>query len=191
MIDYQWPYAEMDKKDISSEIKEFEKNVNLYSKIESFFSELFQTHVILMPSGRASISLLIKYFKTNRSHIVFAPKWTSHCVWDMITRFANPSIDCSEKCDTIIAVHKWGNIEKLSKQYAANIIEDSVDSLIINSKSLFPNNGDFEIISLPKIIGSYTGGLILVKNKEKANSLRSHIADDIELGKHQTRLRLR
>ena len=185
MIDYQWPYCEMKKKTISPEITGSVKNIGLYSKIESFFSELFQTHVILMPSGRSSISLLIKYFNINRRHIVFAPKWTSHCVWDMITRVANPTIDCSDKCDVIIAVHKWGSIEKLVKQYPAHIIEDSVDSIVTNYKSLFPNNGDFEIISLPKIIGSYTGGLILVKTKEKADALRSGIIDRLELGQHQ------
>ena len=34
------------------------------------------------------------------------------------------------------------------------IVEDSVDSLIVNKKALFPNKGEFEIFSIPKIIGT-------------------------------------
>ena len=168
---------------------DMKRNIGLYHKIEDFFSELFRVDVLLMPSGRASISLLTKHFHINRSQTVFAPKWTSHCVWDMITRFANPTIECNDKSDFIIAVHKWGNIEKLSKEYTAQIIEDSVDSIFIDRSTFFPNNGEFEIISLPKIIGSYTGGLVLIKNKKNVDQLRSYITGNIDLGNHQSKLR--
>ncbi|MEP6616491.1 MAG: putative PLP-dependent aminotransferase [Ginsengibacter sp.] len=187
MTDYQWPHPVIDHETFlqNNEVK----NILLYLKIEAFFSELFDLDVLLMPSGRSSISLLLQYFGTNRSKTIFTPKWTSHCVWDMITRLANPTIDCQHGCDTIIAVHKWGQIEKLSSKYSANIIEDSVDSIFTKNSTYFPNDGEFEIISLPKIIGSYTGGLILVKNKKNVENVRSYINQNIELGKHQSKLR--
>jgi len=39
----------------------------------------------------------------------------------------------------------------------------------LNKKALFPNNGEFEIFSLPKIIGSISGGLVITKNKRFIN----------------------
>jgi len=166
------------------------KNGTLYHTIESFFSNIFGTEVILMPSGRAAISVLLKYYGMNRSHTVFAPKWTSHCVWDVITRLANPTSEYASTNNTVIAVHKWGQVEKISQPANQVVIEDSVDSLILDSSTLFPNNGDFEIISLPKTIGSYTGGLILAKDSLKAKALRSFIQENIPLGVHQSGLRL-
>jgi putative PLP-dependent aminotransferase (TIGR04422 family) len=190
MIDYQWPHAELDKVSIFTGTNDPVKNRELYHQIESFFSNLFNVDVILMPSGRSAISALLKYYGLNRSHTVFAPKWTSHCVWDMITRLANPESVYSSTCNGAIVVHKWGNIEKLSQPANHIVIEDSVDSLILDTSTLFPNNGDFEIISLPKTIGSYTGGLILARNQQKASELRSFIRENTPLGVHQSGLRL-
>jgi hypothetical protein len=54
-------------------------------------------------------------------------------------------------------------------------IEDSCDSLIENNKDLFPNLGDYEIISLSKIMNSISGGIILHnKNAIKINNQKSN-----------------
>ena len=36
---------------------------------------------------------------------------------------------------------------------------------MLTKKGFFPNNGNFEIFSLPKIIGSISGGLLVTKDK--------------------------
>ena len=54
----------------------------------------------------------------------------------------------------------------LKKTIKTIIIEDSTDSIHLNKKSLFLNtNSKFEVVSLPKIISSYSGGLIYTKDK--------------------------
>lgn len=191
MTDYQWPNPALSPNYVFTKNSDSQINLDLYRKIESFFSQLYDLDVILMPSGRASISLLLRYYGLNRSHVVFAPRWSSHCVWDSITRVANPTINCDESCNLIIAVHKWGQIEKLDRIYKCSIIEDSVDSIVTNNRTWFPNNGDFEIVSLPKVIGSYTGGLILCKDSITAKTLRSLLVEDIDFAIYQSELRFR
>ena len=90
----------------------------------------------------------------------------------------------------IIAVHKWGQVEKYSTTRTELIIEDSVDSLCTSPSTLFPNDGTYEIFSLPKIIGSYSGGLIVTKHEELAREIRNLRCDREELSLHQARLRL-
>jgi putative PLP-dependent aminotransferase (TIGR04422 family) len=189
MIDNQWPYPKINSTDIFNTNIDSSDCVKLTSEIENYFKKIFDTEVILVPSGRAAISILLTYFNINRSHTVFAPKWTSHCVWDIVTRLANPITEFKADCDLAIAVHKWGKIEKFSNTVTSKIIEDSVDSIISSPKTLFPNNGDVEIFSLPKIIGSYTGGLIVVKVKKIADAIRESIKYNYELGSYQSKLR--
>ena len=182
MIDYQWPNPLKGNRS---------SNFFSQSEIEFFFKEIFKKDVILVPSGRAALSIILNFYNISRKDKVYAPLWTSHCVWDVITRIANPSTVLNEDNDVVIAVHKWGEVEKIDKQEIKKsiIIEDSVDSIIEDNCSLFPNDGQFEIFSLPKIIGSFTGGLIVVKNTEDYIKIKSTISENLEFAKYQSRLR--
>ena len=69
-LDYQWPssllnYSKHDN-DFSS------KSVgDSISRIEDFFTQYYGCHACLMPSGRSSISILLRYLNFDRSKTVF------------------------------------------------------------------------------------------------------------------------
>jgi putative PLP-dependent aminotransferase (TIGR04422 family) len=142
-----------------------------------------------VPSGRSAISIILRTNGLSRGDSVFAPRFSSNCVWDAISHTADPCNHFHPEVDAAIAVHKWGQVHKFSEDNDFLIIEDSVDSLFISNDTLFPNGGRYEVVSLPKIIGSYTGGLILVRDSNDASKLSNLQADNAELGRYQSRLR--
>lgn len=187
--DYQWPSPDLKYMVDFVEKSDHEMESKLTTDIQDFFKKKLNSNVILMPSGRSALSLILKYYKVNRSHSVFSPKWSSHCVWDIITRYSNPESETPSVSDYALMVHKWGAIDLLSEKSNCVCIEDSVDSVFVNGSSLFPNNGDFEIISLPKIIGSYTGGLLVCKSSKLLEEISEIKGNDLSLAKYQSRLR--
>jgi len=189
---YQWPIPK-----ISAAFKdEYNKFDNLIPKIdiiESYFEGLFANNVVLMPSGRACISAILKINKVSRADIVWAPKWSSHCVWNNITYFATPTINFKDTPKVYLNVHKWGHIHRLKSEcFDKNVdilIEDSVDSLIVNKNALLPNDGNYEVFSLTKIIGSYSGGLLLCKNKKDYVKAKELQYKNMRLGFDQSYLK--
>ena len=162
MID-QWPYPNYFK---------FKRNQKLPSnfkvdQIEKFFAKKYNAkYAILAPSGRAGINIILRYLRYDRSKIVNIPMWSSSCLFQSIGAVSNVSVK-NYNADLIIIVHKWGRTFKLKskKNKKQIILDDSADSLPEKNYIPYENNSNFEIISLPKIIGSFSGGIILTKNK--------------------------
>jgi len=180
-LDYQWPSS-------FPTIFSYDKNLTnksadiIIDRIEEFFSEYYGCGAYLMPSGRSSISLLMRYLEFDRNKTVFITKWSSNCLYSCIGPYSNISTDLVDP-DLILANHKWGYKVNLPEEYSSKIIiEDSVDTIHSEVSSLFHNNGLAEIISLPKIIGSYSGGLILTKDKNLASYIKSQQQNNIKLG---------
>lgn len=147
------------------------KNPSVFKiqKIEKFFSEKYKTkYAILFPSGRAAINVILRHHQYDRSKIVNIPLWTSSCLLHSLTAITNVSVK-NRKADCIIVVHKWGNTYTLknnSKTKKQLIIDDSADCFPGKIYKPFENNSHYEILSLPKLIGSFCGGIILT-NKTK------------------------
>jgi len=158
----------------------------IISRIEFFFTEYYGCRAYLMPSGRASISLLMRHLSFDRSKTVFITKWSSNCLYSCIGPYSNISTDLIDP-DLILINHKWGYKVDVPEECLSKIvIEDSVDTIHLNTSALFQNNGIAEIISLPKIIGSFSGGLILTKNARLASLIKIQQQDNIELGRIQS-----
>lgn len=190
MKDYQWPHAIFAPKEKYHADRSRRERDILTRDIESFFAEKFGTEAILVSSGRSAVSLLLRLRGINRSHIVYVPKWTSTCMFDAIGHVSNPSTIYSDECDVIVAVHKWGKTVRFDKRPKGYVIEDSVDSLINDPSALFPNDGAVEIFSLPKILGTYTGGIIAVRDNSLAAEIRRALRGaDEELARYQSKLR--
>ena len=183
--DYQWPSSFIKTKSFINKNLQINNGYKL-KKIENFFKDrLYNYDLFLFPSARASIAVVLRYLKINRSDEVFVNKWVSHCIFNTVGAYTNISTNFS-KPKLSILVHKWGKIQKLRNKKKIHIIEDSVDSIIYNKSSLFINNGNFEILSLPKIIGIISGGIIITKDKKFKKFCKLEQKKNQELGKYQS-----
>lgn len=134
--------------------------------IEDFFFSSTGFRPILFPSARSCLSIIFKYFKFNRSKNIFINKWSPFCIQSLVTYYSNITTNISDS-HLIFLNHRYGKSQFLKKNYKNKIIiEDSADSIHLDKKSFFTNsNSKFEVVSLPKIISSYSGGLIYTKDK--------------------------
>lgn len=134
---------------------------DIYVHVENFFRRRLGAPVTLMPSGRAALAALLDHLGASRADLAFAPRWSSSCVWNTIGRVANPTTVLHPAPAYTLAVHKWGWRSAARGLRGSCVIEDSVDSVFLDGRDLFPLGGRYEIISLPKTIGSYSGGLVV------------------------------
>jgi len=172
---FQWPEPASCKFNKNNPVyykyKRSKKNPHAFKikKIEKFFSTKYKTkYAILFPSGRAAINIILKYHKFDRSKIVNVPLWTSACLLHALSAITNVTVK-NQKADCIIAVHKWGNTYNLKKnpnRKTQLVIEDSADCIPGENYRPFENNSNYEVLSLPKIIGSFSGGIILTNKKK-------------------------
>ena len=142
-------------------------------EVQNFFEELLDRPVAIVQSGRTGLQLILQWLGITHGHTVFAPKWTSHCVWSHITPIANPSTLYSVDNDVVLCVHHWGYIHTVPSDFLGTILEDSVDSLFVDGSSVFPNGGDVEVVSIPKIAGTRGGGLVIFRDE----SIRNHFLE--------------
>lgn len=183
MIDPQWPNS---NKSIFKKIIKFEKKK--IEEIEFFFSNRYRSkYAIFMPSARSSINIYLRYLKINRANLISINKWCSSCLFTSLGAITNVGID-DKRADIIMVNHKWGYKFCIKKKIKNKIIiENSVDSLPGDKFNLFPNKGELEVISLPKIIGSVAGGIILTNNKNFFNYAKMFQKKNIKLGINQSR----
>lgn len=130
--------------------------------IEQFFHKIFKRNVTLTTSGRRAIYAILDTNKINREKTVFITKFSSFCLYQSVGSLSNVSTDNLNQ-NVVLVNHKWGklNLVELDLKKSTLIIEDSCDSLIERSEDVLMNNGSYEIISLSKIIGSFSGGIII------------------------------
>ena len=171
----QWPARSFALKDYLND-NETER-LDIQNKIEEHFSRVFGYPVVVTSSGQAAIAALLTYYKANRSQIIFVPRWSSHCLWNVTGTYADPTCVSPEKASFVIVVHKYGFVEKYLPVSGQVIIEDSCDTNFYNNSTLFYNGGDFEIVSLPKVMGTYSGGLIICRDHKLAQHLRQLTKD--------------
>lgn len=189
MRDYQWPDALRPQP--HGEVEDPAREAALRAEIEGFFSGRYGVDAVLMPSGRAALHAILEFSGLGRGDTVFAPRWSSACVWDAIGRIANPTISFTPAPQAVLAVHKWGYLHRLRTPPAGLIIEDSVDSLIAGRQGLFPLGGQFELLSLPKLLASHAGGIVLTQRADFAAFVAGQRAERRALGVHQSRLKHR
>ncbi len=141
-------------------------------KLESMFPS---GSPVLCSSGRAAINIVMSFKKQSRTNLIGVNTYTSHCVLDAISRLANPiSWDPQNKNIKLrLTYHQWGYIQK-GDSYI-NSIDDCVDTLCVRGTKLFPTSKDFEIWSLPKILGTSSGAILWCKDKNVAEKIRKNI----------------
>jgi putative PLP-dependent aminotransferase (TIGR04422 family) len=184
--DYQWPSFFI-RSNQKYNIKYQKKiDLKLINELENYFQKYYGFKIILFPSARAGIASILRFLKIDRSKEVFVNKWVSYCIFNTLGKYTNISTNFKDP-DVAIAVHKWGYKQIIPKKKNIKIIEDSVDSIIMNRNDLFENEGDFEIISLPKIIGSVSGGIVITKDINFYEYAKMEQIKNKELGQYQSR----
>ncbi|MCP4322229.1 MAG: putative PLP-dependent aminotransferase [Alteromonadales bacterium] len=182
--DYQWPESPFKLTFI--EHGEFSTSI---AHIEQYFTKLLSARCFLFPSARSALSAVLSFENINRNHLLYAPKWSSHCVWDILARYGNPCASYSNNIDVTLNVNKWG-LPFTNECKSFLQINDSVDSIFIKNDDLF-HGSNYELISLPKTIGSFSGGLLVVKDatiSDYIDNLREN--SSVALSKSQQQLKV-
>lgn len=171
---FQWPepaYSIFPKNNpayYKYKLNKIDPSLHKINKIETFFQKKYKSKfAILFPSGRSAINQILIFNGINRSKIVNVPLWTSSCLLHALTAITNVTVK-NVKADSLIIVHKWGITSKIKKSNSLKnrlVIEDFADCFPRKSYRPFENNSNYEMISLPKLIGSFCGGIILTNNK--------------------------
>jgi len=140
--------------------------------VERRFEQLYPgSSAVLFSSGRAALSILIQALGLGRAQRVWIPPFSSYCVLDAVSQLATPTPELNDGMNSaFIVFHQWGFIHQA--HVTGEIIEDSADSLIIPGTPLFPNGGRFELVSLPKTLGTFAGGLVFCRESKDAETLR-------------------
>lgn len=150
------------------------------SVAETRLRELFPSaHPVLVSSGRAGLALSLAFMGLSRSQGVSLFPFASHCVLEAVSRHATPWQGSDGRVDARILYHQWGYIQELGVN--DTVIEDAVDCFCLPGATLMPAGGAFEIWSLPKILGTLSGGVIWCRQSESAEALR-HLRDDRQAG---------
>lgn len=146
--------------------------VEMLTNVEEFFGHFFGAHAVLVSSGRAAIALTCKHHNLSRGDLVWLPRYTSHCLWNTVGRFGDPTAVFTREVELQVVVHQYGQAHVPRPiGMAKHLVEDSCDS-IAKGLALFPNGGSIAIVSLPKVMGVTAGGLLLVRSEQLANDLR-------------------
>jgi len=139
--------------------------------VEERFARLHPgTHPVLFSSGRAGLSAIVECLGFYRPDQVWLPPYSSHCVLDAVSRTATPTPHLNGQQQATLIYHQWGYVHR--GDGLPEIIEDSADSLHLPGTGLFPNNGRFELISLPKILGCAGGGVVFCRKPGDAIRLK-------------------
>lgn len=128
-------------------------------------------HPVSVSSARAGLNLIIVHEGIRRGESVRVFPYASHCVLDAIYRVASPvqgsGADAQERN---VVYHQWGYVQP---RHTVPWIEDAVDSLCEAYAELMPLGGAFELWSMPKILGSLSGGVVWCRDSETAEKLRT------------------
>jgi putative PLP-dependent aminotransferase (TIGR04422 family) len=141
--------------------------------VEARLAELYpNVHPVLFSSGRAGLAALVAAMGLARADAVLLPRYSSHCVIDAVGRNATPQAAGAEGASAALLYHQWGFPHALNLPAPIRVIEDSADTLHVPGAALCSLGGEFEIISLPKILGCLSGGVVFCKQAAMAERLR-------------------
>lgn len=152
-----------------------------FEHIEQYFNEYFAPYkAIYLAKARFFFPLIIELEGLSRSNLVFTQPYSSHCVLSSVSYQSTPNTLANSLFDASIIYHQYGYKNIVDQKKFKNIlIEDSVDSFFINTNQdeIFPNNANYSILSLPKLINSPFGGIAICKDEIMYEKLKRLIND--------------
>jgi putative PLP-dependent aminotransferase (TIGR04422 family) len=140
-------------------------------RIESYLQTLFpNTHPVLFSSVRSGMNSILLHEEAKRSDLIFVPPYSPHCVFDSITRISTPTTDVNQKVKISFEYYPYG-FNFCSNQSAEIIVKDRADSFLTSNYNFFEGKSKFEMVSLVKILGTSSGGVIFCSSDKDAQSL--------------------
>ncbi|MBF0346931.1 MAG: putative PLP-dependent aminotransferase [Magnetococcales bacterium] len=142
-------------------------------RIEAALANMFPGYSpVLVSSGRTGLELALEHLQLGRSDLVGIFPFASLCVLEAVSRVATPLAGPSTlHAPHRLIFHQWGFVQE-HHGTASIVIEDAVDSLCAPGCQLMPAGGNHEVWSLPKIIGSLSGGVIWCRHANDAAKIR-------------------
>ncbi len=142
-------------------------------QVEQALREMFPSaQPVLVSSGRAGLAMALECAGLRRQDLVLVPPYASHCVLEAVARIATPAPQSAGgRSPAGLIYHQWGYVQP-GRPQPGILIEDACDSLCAPGAKLLPLGGRFEIWSLPKILGCFTGGVIWCGDTADVERLR-------------------
>lgn len=149
--------------------------------VEKWFEARYPgNRAVLVSSGRAGIVLSLLALGLGRPDWVGVAPFSSACIFRSVGEVATPVPSCVPgSFSATLLYHQWGY------PHSANgdvILEDGVDSLVVDGGALYPTGGKLEILSLAKLLGVPMGAIIFCRDEQlyerllRARHDRRHIA---------------
>jgi len=136
------------------------------ARIEEYFYRLTGYEVIVFSSARNALFTVVEALEMSRNSKVYIPPYSALCLYECFGRKINISTDLMSP-DLVLINHKWGTHQITnSNNETALLIEDSCDAFLGSEDLMFPNNGRVQVISLPKILGTVSGGLLFFRDSK-------------------------
>lgn len=147
--------------------------------IEEYFNKYFSPFkTIYSAKARHFIPLILELENLSRPNLIFAQPYSSHCVLSSVSYRCTPNTLSSISSEASIIYHQFGYKQIVNQNKFKNvIIEDSVDTFFLDKskKEIFPNNANFSILSLPKLINSPIGSIAVCKDERSYQKLKNII----------------
>lgn len=125
----------------------------------------FYKNCIPFSSGRSAIINILKCYNFQRHAKIAVGPFSNECIYSSTGNVASPILSNQKSnYDAQLIYHQFGYIMRSNLEIFT--IEDSVDSYIFSEKGLFPNNGRFEIVSIPKVTNFCFGAIVFCRNQE-------------------------
>lgn len=146
------------------------KEIDVENKIEQIWPN---SYPVLFSSARSGLSAVLRCMEVQRGDHFWLPNYTSHCLYETVARFAAPTSIYGASVKAALIYHQWGFTSSSSFEKKIQIVEDSADTLFLPGKLEFHiEDSRFMIQSLPKVLGSVSGGVVYCRNSLDQNCLR-------------------
>lgn len=136
--------------------------------IQTIYPEVYP---VLFSSARAGLSAILEQCGLRRDDCVYAPRFSSHCVLEAISRVATPS-PVIGKNKAYLVYNQWGFFHNFKSGENAIIIDDSVDTLFVPGANVLPKGRRYGLWSLPKVLGTLCGGVVFCRSHSDACALK-------------------
>lgn len=139
--------------------------------VEEVLAQIYPgTYPVVFSSARAALSAVLENLGLSRPDHIWCPPFSSHCMLEAVARVGTPTPTSQSRPAAAIVFHQWGYAHNW--RGGGRVIEDAADSLMPPGPMDFPNDGNFQIVSLPKVFACASGGVVFCRAGEDAERLR-------------------